>query len=81
MQSVMLDDRTAKLLESYSQSKKLSAEQAIATLLEEVTQRQSFQEALSTHWTEHSESDAGFEAEIAEIIKQDRAKQRQQTGR
>ena len=81
MQSVTLTDRTAKLLESYSRSEKLSAAQAIAMLLEEVTQRQSFQEALNTHWAEHSELDAGFDAEITEIIKQDRVKQRQHTGR
>ena len=81
MQSVMLDNKTAKLLESYSRLKKLSAEQAIAALLEEVTQRQSFHEALTTHWADHVEPEAGLDAQITQIIKQDRAKQRQQTGR
>jgi hypothetical protein len=77
MLSVTLNDKTAKLLESYRRSQRLSREQAIEKLLEEVTESQSFQNALSLNWSrQEHRTDADFEADLENLIKQDRTEQR-----
>ncbi len=77
MLSVTLNDKTAKLLESYSRAQHLSREQALEKLLEEATERQSLQNALSLNWSRQDDlTDTDFEADLNELIKNDRAKQR-----
>ncbi len=77
MLNITLNDKTAKLLESYRRSKRLSREQALEILLEDVTERQALQNALTSNWAQQAKSpDTDFEADLNNIIKQDRAKQR-----
>jgi hypothetical protein len=79
MLNITLNDKTAKLLESYRRSKHLSREQALEELLEEATQRQTLQTALTTNWSRQAgNTDPNFETDLNNIIKQDRAKQRAQ---
>jgi hypothetical protein len=73
MLSVTLNDKTAKLLESYRRAQHLSREQALEKLLEEATERQSLQNALSLNWSRQDElTDIAFEADLDNIIKLDR---------
>jgi hypothetical protein len=76
MLNVTLNDKTAKLLESYRRSKRLSREKALEALLEDVMQRQTFQTTLLANWAQNTTTDASFEADLTNIIKRDRAKQR-----
>jgi hypothetical protein len=77
MLNVTLNDKTAKLLESYRRSKRLSREKALEALLEDVMQRQTLQATLLANWTQNATTtDANFEADLTDIIKRDRAKQR-----
>jgi hypothetical protein len=77
MLNVTLNDKTAKLLETYRHSKKISHEKALESILEEATQRQVMQQVLSQNWAAQTESDIDkFEEDIQQIVKQDRAKQR-----
>jgi hypothetical protein len=77
MLNITLTDKTAKLLESYRRSKRLSREKALEVLLEDVTERQALQNALTSHWAQQSTApDPDFETDLNNIIKQDRAKQR-----
>jgi hypothetical protein len=77
MLNVTLNDKTAKMLESYRRAQHLSREQALEKLLEEVTQRQVLQNALTLNWSRQADqTDTSFEADLHAIIKQDRAKQR-----
>jgi parvulin-like peptidyl-prolyl isomerase len=74
MLNVTLNDKTAKMLESYRRAKRLSREQALEKLLEEVTQRQAFQNVLSVNWSKReNQTDITLEADLNAIIKQDRA--------
>ena len=78
MLNVTLNDKTAKLLESYRRGKHLSREEALEALLEEVTQRQTMQNALRANWSRLADQmDANFEADLNDIIKQDRKQQSQ----
>ena len=78
MLNVTLNDKTAKLLESYRRGKHLSREEALEALLEEVTQRQTMQNALRANWSRLADKmDATFEADLNDIIKQDRKQQSQ----
>ena len=73
MLDVTLNDKTAKLLESYRRSKHLSREQALEALLKEVMQRQTMQNALRANWSRLVDhADSTFEADLNDIIKQDR---------
>ena len=80
MLNVTLNDKTAKLLESYRRTKRLSREKALERLLEEVTQRQAMQDTLMKNWARNtvntSSHQDSFEADLNEIIKRDRVKQR-----
>ena len=77
MLNVTLNDKTAKLLESYRRSHKISRQKALEVILEEATQRQVMQQLLTQHWAAQTESDNDdFDKDVEEIIKQDRAKQR-----
>jgi hypothetical protein len=77
MLSITLNDKTAKLLESYRRAQHMSREQALEKLLEEATERQSLQNALSLNWSRQDDlMDATFEADVNELINNDRAKQR-----
>jgi hypothetical protein len=77
MLNVTLNDKTAKLLESYRLSKRLSREKALEALLEDVMQRQTFQTTLLANWAQNATTtDASFEADLTGIIRRDRAKQR-----
>ena len=76
MLNVTLNDRTAKLLESYRRSKRLSREKALEVLLEDVMQRQTLQATLVANWARNAATDANFETDLTNIIKRDRAKQR-----
>ncbi len=74
MLNITLNDKTAKLLESYRRGKHLSREQALEELLEEATQRQTLQNALTTNWSRHADdTDQSFETDLNTIIKQDRS--------
>ena len=73
MLNVTLNDKTAKLLESYRRGKHLSREEALEALLEEVTQRQTMQNALRANWSRLvNQANSTFEADLNDIIKQDR---------
>jgi galactokinase/mevalonate kinase-like predicted kinase len=75
MLNVTLNEKTAKLLENYRRSKKISREKALESILEEATQRHVLQQVLSQNWASQTELDNDtFEEDIQEIIKQDRAK-------
>jgi hypothetical protein len=76
MLNVTLNDKTAKLLESYRRSHKISREKALEVILEEATQRQVMQQILTQNWAAQTEPDNSFDKDVTEIIKQDRAKQR-----
>ena len=80
MLNVTLNDKTAKLLESYRRTKRLSREKALELLLEEVTQRQAMQNTLMMNWARNTvntnSNEGSFEADLNEIIKRDRTKQR-----
>ena len=72
MLNVTLNDKTAKLLESYRRGKHLSREQALEALLEEVTQRQTMQNALRANWSRFAnQTDSTFETDL-NIIKRNR---------
>jgi hypothetical protein len=77
MLNVTLNDKTAKLLESYRRGKRLSREKALEVLLEEVTQRQVMQHTLMANWASNAGvTDDAFEADVTALIMRDRAKQR-----
>jgi hypothetical protein len=75
MLNVTLNDRAAKLLETYRRSKKISREKALESILEEATQRQVMQQILTQNWAAQTESDNDkFEEDVQQIIKQDQVK-------
>ncbi len=77
MLNVTLNDKTAKLLESYRRSHKISRQKALEVILEEATQRQVMQQILTQHWAAQTEfEDHDFDNDVEVIVKQDRAKQR-----
>ena len=77
MKSLLLNDNTAQLLESYSRAKQLSEEAALEALLETAVQLTELERDVRANWAAQGNGDAGFETDLEIIIRQDRAEQRQ----
>ena len=77
MKSLLLNDNTAQLLESYSRAKQLPEEAALEALLKTAVQLTELERDVRANWAAQGNGDAGFETDLETIIRQDRAEQRQ----
>ena len=76
MKSLLLNDNTARLLESYSRAKQLPEEVALEALLETAMQLTELERDVRANWAAQGDNDEDFEADLESIIRQDRAAQR-----
>ena len=75
MKSLLLNDNTARLLESYSRAKQLPEEVALEVLLETAIQLTELERDVRANWMAQGD-DEHFEAELELVIRQDRMAQR-----
>lgn len=75
MKSLLLNDNTARLLESYSRAKQLPEEVALEVLLETAMQLTELERDVRANWMAQGD-DERFEAELELVIRQDRMAQR-----
>ena len=76
MKSLLLNDNTARLLESYSRAKQLPEEAALEALLETAMQLTELEREVRINWAAQGDVDDDFEADLESIIWQDRVAQR-----
>lgn len=77
MKSLLLNDNTARLLESYSRAKQLPEAAALEALLETAMQLTELERDVRINWAAQGDGNEDFEADLESIIRQDRAAQRQ----